>query len=150
MKCISSSSPHPHPFPFLVGRGEFNVWSCVCDWKFYALHIRRTWIMNKIFHIIIESYYDSSPSYEQDFAIWSDIVYLLSNFWGLINFSSEQPGLSLLKGIIFTFVEYSDVSAYRLSLSEDTKALNQLVRSSTSTSCVVFDGIRIFVTWIIF
>jgi hypothetical protein len=27
----------------------------------------------------------------------------------------------------FIFIEYGDVSAYRLSLSEDTKALNQLV-----------------------
>lgn len=27
----------------------------------------------------------------------------------------------------FVFSEYSDVAAYRLSLSEDTKALNQLV-----------------------
>jgi hypothetical protein len=29
--------------------------------------------------------------------------------------------------ILFSSVEYTDVSAYRLSLSEDTKALNQLV-----------------------
>lgn len=35
----------------------------------------------------------------------------------------------LLK-IFVSLVEYSDVNAYRLSLSEDTKALNQLVYSS--------------------
>ena len=29
---------------------------------------------------------------------------------------------------LFNFAEYSDVAAYRLSLSEDSKAINQLVQ----------------------
>ncbi|KAI9116296.1 hypothetical protein K1719_012463 [Acacia pycnantha] len=47
---------------------------------------------------------------------------------------SEQPEvqgpgvwISTERGATDSPVEYSDVSAYRLSLSEDTKALNQLV-----------------------
>ncbi|XP_062073691.1 uncharacterized protein LOC133777943 isoform X2 [Humulus lupulus] len=41
----------------------------------------------------------------------------------------QGPGIWVLteRGAIESPIEYNDVSAYRLSLSEDTKALNQLV-----------------------
>ncbi|GKD94026.1 protein PIR isoform X1 [Tanacetum coccineum] len=40
-------------------------------------------------------------------------------------------GYSMPDTLFHSFAEYSDVHAYRLSLSEDTKALNQLVRCSS-------------------
>jgi hypothetical protein len=40
--------------------------------------------------------------------------------------------------ILFSSVEYTDVSAYRLSLSEDTKALNQLVCGFCFSFCLDF------------
>jgi len=43
------------------------------------------------------------------------------------------------------FVEYSDVSAYRLSLSEDTKALNQLVCTSCFLNLLSFESIEVIV-----
>ncbi|XP_039045611.1 protein PIR-like [Hibiscus syriacus] len=55
----------------------------------------------------------------------------------------EQPEIqgpavlvSTERGSTISPIEYSDVSAYRLSLTEDTKALNQLVRHFSAPLCL--------------
>lgn len=58
-----------------------------------------------------------------------------------LSFSHMYSSLCFITWAMFSLLEYSDVSAYRLSLSEDTKALNQLVYGSCPLCSLFFPSI---------
>lgn len=60
----------------------------------------------------------------------------LSFFFLVLHYFQHKLSLRIVG-----FAEYSDVAAYRLSLSEDTKALNQLVCGDSSSFTSFYEAL---------